>query len=175
MKYEKVESNTKPNLYRIGYVIGNQIQLAFSDEIEEFTRKDENDEEITVYRYYEYIIKVYNREKEELIANVEANLEEWKQFAKDNFIKEKSAEIRAIRNKLLAESDQYFLLDRIGLQEKITTDNLLNTLYNVITGEWAQYRQALRDIPLQDKFPYEVDFPIKPTETKEESTKKDVW
>lgn len=177
MKYEKIESYTIPESYRIGYVIGNQIQLAFPDEIEEFTRQDEEGNEQTMYRYYEYVIKVFNREESELRENVESNLEVWQQFAKETFLKEKSAEIRTKRNELLAESDQYFLLDRVNIElpSEVTASSLLTSvkdffgnLKGVLNGDWAEYRQALRDITEQPKFPYEVQFPIKPTDKVEE-------
>jgi hypothetical protein len=52
--------------------------------------------------------------------------------------------IRSHRNILLQETDWLALSD------------------NVMTPEWASYRQQLRDITSQAGFPYEVIWPIKP-------------
>ncbi|MGN1318898.1 MAG: phage tail assembly chaperone, partial [Lachnospirales bacterium] len=35
-------------------------------------------------------------------------------------------------------------------------------LGEVVNGEWAVYRQALRDIPEQEGFPFDVKFPSQP-------------
>ena len=59
--------------------------------------------------------------------------------------KDQAAEnIRAERNRLLSETDWMALSD------------------NTITQEWADYRQALRDITVQEGFPYSVEWPTKP-------------
>lgn len=55
---------------------------------------------------------------------------------------------RKIRDKLLAECDWTQV-----------TDSPLPAPYK---EAWAAYRQALRDIPEQPRFPYEVDYPEKP-------------
>lgn len=57
----------------------------------------------------------------------------------------KAAKIRAARDKLLLESDWTQLKDA-----KVDSD------------AWGVYRQALRDIPSQDGFPLNVNFPDKP-------------
>ena len=62
-------------------------------------------------------------------------------------------------------------IDRLGLNlsSDITASNLLSatkdfftSLISIINGEMAKYRQALRDLPEQDGFPYDVIFPEKP-------------
>jgi len=59
---------------------------------------------------------------------------------------EAEANIRNIRDSLLSESD--------WTQGKDISDNISQT--------WAVYRQALRDIPQQIDFPWNIAFPIKP-------------
>ena len=54
-----------------------------------------------------------------------------------------AAEARAKRDNLLAESDTYALADRI-------------------TKSWTDYRQALRDVPLQAGFPENISWPPEP-------------
>lgn len=58
---------------------------------------------------------------------------------------ETADKVRAERNALLDESDKNILPDR-------DTDK----------DAWAAYRQALREIPQQEGFPYDVVFPQKP-------------
>ena len=53
---------------------------------------------------------------------------------------------RAYRNKLLDECDNMMVSDRP----------------NVDLEAWMAYRQALRDIPEQEGFPFEIEFPVKP-------------
>lgn len=57
---------------------------------------------------------------------------------------EKAEEVRAERNKLLAETDHYGLSDQ------------------TMTSDMTTYRQALRDITDQDGFPESVTWPTKP-------------
>lgn len=77
--------------------------------------------------------------------------------------------VRKIRNKLLEEADARMILDRMGLespQGNMFADWLpfLQGLGNALAGEWALYRQALRDIPEQIGFPFNVNFPTPPEE-----------
>lgn len=75
---------------------------------------------------------------------------------------------RAIRNKLLEESDTELTLDRLGLPTPSGSTvtaflSLLKGIVSALTGNWAVYRQALRDIPEQPGFPFDINFPDKPT------------
>lgn len=61
----------------------------------------------------------------------------------------KEAQAQAVRNerdKLIAEVDFYMLPDAPSAPDGL-----------------AEYRQALRDITEQEKFPYEIEWPVKPT------------
>jgi hypothetical protein len=63
---------------------------------------------------------------------------------------ELAAEVRAERNRLLAESDWTQMPDaRAAMGE-------------VKAAEWDTYRQALRDVPEQEGFPENVVWPTKP-------------
>ena len=68
---------------------------------------------------------------------------------------------RALRNKLLDLSDKEMSLDRLGLDIR-NTITLLATLGTIFAGEWATYRQALRDISEQEGFPFNVAWPNSP-------------
>ena len=75
---------------------------------------------------------------------------------------------RAIRNKLLAESDAELTIDRLNLPTPSGSTvtaflSLLKGIVSALTGEWAVYRKALRALPEQPGFPFDIDFPEKPT------------
>ena len=76
---------------------------------------------------------------------------------------------RRYRNALLSQSDQEMSLDRLNLtmpKGLLFTDWLkfFQQIAEMLTGDWAKYRQALRDIPQQEGFPFNVTWPKKPGE-----------
>lgn len=75
---------------------------------------------------------------------------------------------RALRNKLLDLSDKEMSLDRLGLDISSTL-TFLTSLSSIFSGEWAVYRQALRDLPQQKGFPFDVVWPGSPDENIEEA------
>lgn len=75
---------------------------------------------------------------------------------------------RALRNKLLDLSDKEMSLDRLGLDIRNMV-TFLATLGTIFAGEWATYRQALRDISEQEGFPFNVAWPNSPDEKEGEA------
>lgn len=74
---------------------------------------------------------------------------------------------RKIRDKLLNETDSRVALDRFNISVPSGTSfaawlSFLKSLGEIITGAWAIYRQALRDLPEQEGFPFNVTFPVPP-------------
>ena len=74
---------------------------------------------------------------------------------------------RKIRDKLLNETDSCVALDRFNISVPSGTSftawlSFLKSLGEIITGAWAIYRQALRDLPEQEGFPFNVTFPTPP-------------
>lgn len=74
---------------------------------------------------------------------------------------------RKIRDKLLNETDSRVALDRFNISvpsgDSFTAWlSFLKSLGEIITGAWAIYRQALRDLPEQEGFPFNVTFPAPP-------------
>lgn len=74
---------------------------------------------------------------------------------------------RKIRDKLLNETDSRVTLDRFNISVPSGTSftawlSFLKSLGEIITGVWAIYRQALRDLPEQEGFPFNVTFPASP-------------
>ena len=52
-------------------------------------------------------------------------------------------------------------LDRLGLDTSTAT-KFISSLSKIFSGSWAKYRQALRDLPTQAGFPFDVEFPTPP-------------
>lgn len=81
---------------------------------------------------------------------------------------ETAAEIaRTIRNRLLRDSDAEVAFDRLGLTVPSGTSftawlSFLRTLGKALTNDWATYRQALRDLPKQEGFPFDIQWPVSP-------------
>lgn len=74
---------------------------------------------------------------------------------------------RKIRDKLLNETDSRVALDRFNISVPSGISftawlSFLKSLGEIITGAWAIYRQALRDLPEQEGFPFNVTFPTPP-------------
>ncbi len=140
----------------------NKADIILYDNIREL----ETPEEGRQYQYDTYRITVCNRP--ELAADVDVNYDMWLQRAKDQETARLAAEIRARRNALLLATDARMCLDRIGVQAMSSTAadglDIAYSLSAALSGKWAEYRQALRDIPQQAGFPHEVEFPAVPAE-----------
>lgn len=169
----KVKSTIAPKSFKIGDKKGNLIEVAFFDDVKEIQEDEETLYEYSVYK----ITTIYRNDLEQTIND---NLKDWLNLAKTRDYEAVASKVREARDKLLAESDQRLLLDRIGLNipSEITASNLLSTIkafftnFNeILNGEWAEYRQKLRDITKQEGFPYNVEFPDTPVESK--SNKED--
>ena len=164
----KARSTIIPPKFKIGDRKGNLIEVAFFDDVKEI---QDQEEEATSYEYSVYKIKTIYREK--LEESIENNYEAWLELAKDTDYQELAKKVREKRDELLADSDKQLLLDRIGLDlpGDINATNLLvvvktlfENLTKILRGDWAKYRQELRDITKQKGFPYDVEFPKKPEE-----------
>lgn len=166
----KVESNLRPeNKFEIENIINGKCDIVFFDNVQEIEATEENEKK---YSFDTYRLKANYRDEleKELNDDVE-KYKEWLQLAKDTEFNELATIIREKRNKLLQESDKYMCLDRLGIEipENITTGTIISVvkkffegLGESINGNYAKYRQALRDITKQEGFPYNVEFPIEP-------------
>ena len=74
---------------------------------------------------------------------------------------EAAACARALRDRLLCISDKEMTLDRLQLETGSATKFSLS-LSNILRGSWAEYRKALRDLPEQEGFPFNINFPVSP-------------
>ena len=162
----KVKSTIAPQSFKIGDRKGNLIEVAFFDDVKEI-----QEEESTQYEYSVYTIKTIYRE--DLESYINGNYEDYLALAKETDYQLEASKVREKRNELLADSDKFLLLDRLGisLPSEITATTLLSSikdffdnLKEVLNGDWAEYRQKLRDLTKQEGFPYNVEFPEKPEE-----------
>lgn len=133
----RVSSATKPESVKI-ITVGDRAIIRFAENVIEEKREEE-----TLFVYDEYQIETKNRAM--LKISVEKNFEAWLVRAKQVEADVLAAEIRDKRNKMLAETDFYFLSDR--------------ELDSAKRSALEAYRQALRDITKQKGFPKEVVWP----------------
>lgn len=165
----KTESFSRPPLFDVS-VSEDTATIRFAENVtEKVIEATEEEEQQTVYEYDSYTLEVKNRA--DLEKDISNNYDDWLEKAKQLERDELAAEVRTRRDTLLAETDKEFALDRINLNipDKVTASTLLNAvkdifavLDSVCNSKMAKYRQALRDIPEQEGFPYNVKFPVKP-------------
>ena len=146
-----------PSAYEIKDGDAGQKIICFRQNIEEVKTEDG-----VQYTADEYTLTVTDTQMlEERIAD---NIEAWREKAMKEDYDRAAAEVRAIRDKMLAESDKEMVLDRMGLEVPTGVSftawlDFLKKLGAAVSGEMARYRQELRDIPKQEGFPYSVVFP----------------
>lgn len=145
----QVESNLKPTKkFEIENIVDGKCDVVFYDNIIEI-QELENEEDGKKYSYNIYRLKtIYRDDLEQTLNNDEEEYEKWLQKAKDAEYEELSANIRKERDALLYATDKYTISDY-----PISSENKELML---------EYRQKLRDLPEQETFPYEVEFPEKP-------------
>ena len=148
-----------PSAYEIKDGDAGQKIICFRQNIEEIETEDG-----TQYTADEYTLTVTDTQTlEERVAN---NIEAWRERAMREDYDRVAAEVRAIRDKLLDESDKEMMIDRMGLEVPTGVSfsawlEFLKKLGSAVSGDLAKYRQELRDIPKQEGFPYCVVFPTK--------------
>ena len=149
----------RPSAYEIKNGDAGQKIICFRQNIEEIETEDG-----TQYTADEYTLTLTDTPTLEVrVAN---NIEAWREKAMREDYDRVAAEVRAIRDKLLAESDKEMMIDRMGLEVPTGVSfsawlEFLKKLGSVVSGDLAKYRQELRDIPQQEGFPYCVVFPTK--------------
>ena len=117
------------------------------------------------YTADEYMLRVPSSVN--LQERVETHMEEWIDRAIQNDYDQMAQKIRSKRDALLAQTDKEMCLDRLGLTSPKGSTftawiGFLKTIASAVFGPMAKYRQALRDIPQQEGFPYDVTFPVPP-------------
>ena len=138
----KAESNIAPNVSYELKICGDKVNITFFDNIAQI----ESVNEMPRYTYDIYHMTVRNRPT--LIPDLDSNISMWILAARDAEYNQLAASIRTKRDLLLSE-----------------TDYLMTQDYPISVADrelMIAYRQALRDIPEQSGFPFDVIFPLKP-------------
>ncbi len=159
----KAESNIQPAKFEIENIKEDRCEIVINSNFQEIA-----DNENTKYTFDSYRLEVcYNKD---LKNDVENNYEKYLEIAKNNEEKALSAEIRKRRDELLRETDQEMCIDRLNFNfpENLSMTNIISSLKdffdgfaNISKSNIAKYRQALRDIPQQEGFPYNIIWPNK--------------
>lgn len=139
----------------------------------ESVTQEQDAEGQTVYNFDRYVINRPSRAT--LASDVAENFEAWLEIAKAEDAEKTAAELRAVRNRLLQESDCELSLDRLGLTAPEGSTfaswlSFLRRIGDILSGKWARYRQDLRDLPAHPNWPYlqETDWPEKPTDASDD-------
>lgn len=135
----KAESNTSPIAPYDLEFHGETADIIFYENVVEA----ETEEGEPRYTYDTYRMTVRNRPT--LISDLDSNIQTWLAAAKDAEFKALADIIRAKRTALLNETDYLVATDY-----PLPPDKLIAV---------QAYRQALRDLPEQDGFPYDLVFP----------------
>ena len=140
-------TNGNPVKYTIGELRRDNPNTSFPKHI-----SDEMLAIYDVYRVTEVVAPKVDNKAYRLTQSVENVHGVWTQTWKAMKLSEDQAttNIRAHRDNLLADSDW-----RVIKAQETSTE---------VPAAWATYRQALRDIPTQEGFPYSVFWPTKPEE-----------
>lgn len=140
MKAESLQMPSKP--YEIN-IIGSEAEITLLENVRE---EKETEETPRKWTWDEYRLRVKPRQN--LADCVENNYTVWLAAAKAKVYEDTANAVRTRRNELIAATD-YLMTQDYPIS---VSDRLLI----------AEYRQALRDIPEQNGFPFDVMFPIKP-------------
>jgi len=143
----KAKGDYRPESYAYEVVRNGDAVIRFYENIDEYTEKGEDGHpDVTGYTYDRYTIT--RPHSTELRARIGANPGLWLAFAKELEAEQLATAARIRRDAALAETDRTQLPDA-DIADKSRED------YRV-------YRQALRNIPEQPGFPYEIDWPEVP-------------
>ena len=141
-----VKSDDKDNVIKYPYSFGN-LRMDFPNVSFPAEVNDESINQFYVYRVQSTARPSYDDTVNTLVDSVELVNEKWVQkWIVENITEEVAIfNVRRKRDRLLSETDWLALSD------------------NVLTEEWAAYRQALREVPQQTGFPFEVVWPVEPS------------
>lgn len=148
----------KPPRHSVATLPGNRIMLAFYDEITQLDANIPDDaKEVPAaerWRAACYVTTIPDRPG--ILARIEANLDAWHDAVVSEATRTEAWRARCERDDLLAKCDY-----------------TMGTDYPATDAErdaWRTYRQALRDIPEQEGFPWDIAWPEPPKREKGEDT-----
>ena len=160
----KTELSERPPVFTVNRE-GDRAVIIFYTDIKEIQREDGE----TAWEAVSWTLET--SWQDDIEARIGADVSSWLTLAQNEAIKIAAAEVRAKRDLLLVASDAMTQLDRLGmdLPDKVTATTMLSVFKEILTALWnitkgsiGQYRQALRDLPEQPGFPFDIDWPNKP-------------
>ena len=144
---------------------GDRAVIIFYTDIKEIQREDGE----TAWEAVSWTLE--SSWTDNIMERITENQAAWLAEAQAEAYEEAAAKVRSLRDKLLTESDAMMALDRFGmdLPDKVTATTMLSVFKEILTAVWkitngsiGQYRQALRDLPEQPGFPFDIEWPDKP-------------
>ena len=160
----KTELSERPPVYTVSRE-GDRAVIIFYTDIKEIQRKDGE----TAWEAVSWTLE--SSWTDNIMERITEQQAAWLAEAQADAYAEAAAKARSLRDKLLTESDAMTALDRFGmnLPDKVTATTMLTVVKEILTALWSitkgaigQYRQALRDLPEQPGFPFEIEWPDKP-------------
>ena len=160
----KTELSERPPVFTVNRE-GDRAVIIFYTDIKEIQREDGE----TAWEAVSWTLET--SWQDDIEARIGADVSSWLTLAQNEAIKIAAAEVRAKRDLLLVASDAMTQLDRLGMDvpDKVTATTMLSVFKEILTALWnitkgsiGQYRQALRDLPEQPGFPFDIDWPNKP-------------
>ena len=140
MRQKTLSSERPAHPYEVENIRNGYCTVLFFTNIEELTDEEGN----TYYEYDLYVLYKVNY-RDTLEKQIEDNYEQWLNMAIEYDYDTLAKEIRAKRDTLLNNTDWTQMADTaLSAQEQ---------------EAYRRYRQALRDVPEQEGFPYEVVWP----------------
>ena len=131
---------------------GNSCTVEFFDNVKSSPAIDGmTGQSVPSWDYEKYDFKTDY--KPGLAAEIESNYSAWLQKAKDAELAAESQKVRDYRDNLLNTCDTVYC--NAERWSAMTADQ---------QKAWTAYKDALRDVPEQDGFPYTVNWPAMPAE-----------
>lgn len=155
----KTELSERPQEFTVNRE-GNRAVIIFYTDVQEVQREEGSSWEAVSWT-------METPWQDDIAARIGANLASWLAKAQADAYREAAAEVRAKRDDLLAATDYEKCIDRLGLTVPTGTTfaswkPFLETLGEAVSDAVSTYRQALRDIPEQPGFPFEIEWPEEP-------------
>lgn len=160
----KTELSERPPVFTVNRE-GDRAVIIFYTDVQEVQREDGS----SAWEAVSWTIE--SSWTDNIIDRITEDPAAWLAEAQAEAYTEAAAKVRSLRDKLLTESDAMTALDRFGmdLPDKVTATTMLSVFKEILTAVWkitngsiGQYRQALRDLPEQPGFPFDIDWPNKP-------------
>ena len=160
----KTELSERPPVFTVNRE-GDRAVIIFYTDVQEVQREDGS----SAWEAVSWTMET--SWQDDIAARIGADVSSWLTLAQNEATTAAAAMARALRDKLLADSDAMTAFDRLGLDlpDKVTATTMLSVFKEILTAMWkitngsiGQYRQALRDLPEQPGFPFDIDWPNKP-------------